>query len=57
MTWAMNFTTIGMKKLFDLDTQAEKMDLIHTHLKSIVATPEIDGYLNYYPFNHKWIED
>jgi hypothetical protein len=52
MNWAMNYVTINMKKLFDLDTQAEKMDMIHTHMKAIIGTSStIDGYLNYFPFD------
>lgn len=56
MPWAMNYTNIGMKKLFNLDNQEDKMNLIHTHIKSIIDTPVIDGFLNYFPFNNLWIE-
>jgi hypothetical protein len=55
MPWAMNYATINMKKLFDLETQNEKMDMIHTHMKAIIRTNTIDGFLNYFPFDENWI--
>mgnify|MGYP006907107129 CR=1 FL=1 len=34
--WAMNYVLIGMKQLFELDTMEEKIDMIQTHIKSVV---------------------
>ena len=44
-----------MRQLFELETQEEKMDLIQTHIKSVISKNQSEGYLNYYPFDKSWI--
>ena len=45
-----------MRELFELETYEEKIDLIQTHIRAIVAKNQADGHLNYYPFDNQWIE-
>jgi hypothetical protein len=51
----MNYVLIGMKQLFELDTNEEKIDMIQTHIKSVLQSPSIDGYINYFPFDDDYI--
>ena len=46
---------LGMRQLFELETQEEKMDLLQTHIKSVIAKNQSEGHLNYYPFDKSWI--
>ena len=38
-----------------MESPDEQQDLIETHIRAVVAKPQIDGYLNYYPFDEGWI--
>lgn len=55
LKWAMNNTFISMKKIFELGSQEEKDDLVKKSIMDVVALPQKDGYLNYYPFDDMWI--
>ena len=54
--WAMNCQAVAMQEIFDLDTQAERMELIRYSIRQVVKSNTRDGYLNYFPFNAEWIE-
>lgn len=54
--YAMNFVTIEMKQIFCLDTNQEKIDLVFEKIRESISCKDIDGYLNYYPFNNEWID-
>ena len=45
-----------MQEIFDLATQAERMELIRYSIRQVVKSNTLDGYLNYFPFNAEWIE-
>lgn len=51
----MNFVLIDMKKIFEMQSQEEKIDMIRTHIKVVLQQSEEEGYLNYFPFDKHWI--
>lgn len=47
----MNSVLIGMKQLFEMESPEEQKDLIETHIRAVICKGQVDGYLNYYPFD------
>jgi hypothetical protein len=53
----MNTVQVSMKQIFELESNEDKNDFVQEHIRACISSNQIDGYLNYYPFDNSWIQN